>query len=79
MCKSSICKIFCLFLQLYIAKVPIRSGYGSGSGGNYPDPTKKVRIRNPASAHTDWISCIYLAQYPRLPFCGFIYKPFIIL
>ena len=41
-----------LFLQLYIAKVPI--GSGSGSGENFldpaPDPTKKVRIRirNPA-------------------------------
>ena len=25
------------------------------------------------SAHTDWISCFYLAQYPRLPCCGVIY------
>ena len=25
------------------------------------------------SAHADWISCMYLAQYPRLPFCGLIY------
>ena len=25
------------------------------------------------SAHTDWISCMYLAQYPRLQFCGNIY------
>ena len=25
------------------------------------------------SVHTDWISCIYLAQFPRLPFCGLIY------
>ena len=22
--------------------------------------------------HTDWISCIDLAQFPRLPFCGLI-------
>ena len=22
------------------------------------------------SAHTDWISCMYLGQYPRLPFLG---------
>jgi len=34
-----------LFIQLYIAKVPIGSGSGSGygsgygSGENYPDPT----------------------------------------
>ena len=21
------------------------------------------------SAHTNWIRCLYLAQYPRLPFC----------
>ncbi len=47
MCKSSILKIFfSLFIQLYIAKVLI----GSGFGENFPDPdpTKKVRIRNPA-------------------------------
>ena len=25
------------------------------------------------SAHTNWISCVYLEQYPRLPFCGLIY------
>ena len=25
------------------------------------------------SAHTDWISCMYLAQYPRLPFCVLIH------
>ena len=25
------------------------------------------------SAHTDWISCTYLAQFPRLPFCRVIY------
>ena len=25
------------------------------------------------SAHTDWISSMYLAQYPRLPFCGLMY------
>jgi len=44
-----------LFIQLYIAKVPvpIGSGFGSGSGENFPDPdpTKKgriwIRIRNP--------------------------------
>jgi len=30
-----------LVLKLYIARV------GSGSGENYPDPAKKVRIRNP--------------------------------
>jgi len=40
-----------MFIQLYIAKVPIGSGSvsGSGSGENFPDPdpdpTKKVRIR----------------------------------
>jgi len=35
-----------LFIQLYIAKVPI----GSGSGENFPDPTinARIRIRNPA-------------------------------
>ena len=48
MCKCSIFnKKFSLFLQLYIAEVPIESGYGCGSSGNFPapDPTKKVRIR----------------------------------
>ena len=25
------------------------------------------------SAHSDWISCLYLAQFPRLLFCGLIY------
>jgi len=25
------------------------------------------------SAHTDWISCVYWAPYPRLPLCGLIY------
>ena len=25
------------------------------------------------SPYTDWISCMYLAQYPRLPFCGLFY------
>ena len=24
-------------------------------------------------AHSDWINCMYLAQYPRLPFCGLLY------
>jgi len=43
MCKSSIKKKISLFIQLYIANVPI----GSGSGENFPDlaPNKKVRIR----------------------------------
>jgi len=44
MCKTSIFKnIFPLFLQLYIAKIPI----GSGSGENFLalDPSKKGRIR----------------------------------
>jgi len=38
--------IFSLFIQLYIAKIPV----GSGSGENFanPAPTKKIRIRNPA-------------------------------
>ena len=25
------------------------------------------------STHTNWISCMYLAQYPRLPFCRLNY------
>ena len=25
------------------------------------------------SAPTEWISCMCLAQYPRLPFCGVLY------
>ena len=25
------------------------------------------------SVHSDWISCMYLAQYPCLPFWGLIY------
>ena len=37
MCKTSILNIFSLFIQLYIDKVPIESG----SGENYPDPTKQ--------------------------------------
>ncbi len=39
-------------MQLYIAKVPIGSWSGYGSGENFPDPdpTKKVRIRNPGPA-----------------------------
>ena len=39
-----------MFLQLYIAKVPIGSGSGYGSSEKFPDPdpTKKVWIRNPA-------------------------------
>ena len=54
MCKTSIFLIFfifSLFIQLYIAKVPIGSGHGSGHGSgaseNFPDPdpTKKDRIR----------------------------------
>ena len=42
MCKTSILKIFypCLY-NFYIVKVPIESG----SSENFPDPTKKVRIR----------------------------------
>ena len=39
MCETS---IFSLFIQLYIAKVPVP--IESGSGENSPDPTKKVRI-----------------------------------
>jgi len=30
-------------------------------------------IQAQLSAHTDWIRCMYLAQNPRLPFCGLIY------
>ena len=37
--------IFSLFIQLYIAKVPIRSGSESGENSPAPDPSKKVRIR----------------------------------
>ena len=46
MCKTSIL-IFFSFIQLYIAKVTIGSGYGSGENflDPAPDPTKKVRIR----------------------------------
>ncbi len=25
------------------------------------------------SVHSNWISCVSLAQFPRLPFCGLIY------
>ena len=25
------------------------------------------------SDHIDWTSCMYLPQFPRLPFCGLIY------
>ena len=35
--------IFSLFIQLNKGKVPV----GSGSGDNFPDLTKKIRIRNP--------------------------------
>ena len=38
-----------MFIQLYIVKVPI----GSGSGENFPDPTKKVRLRNPGGHEAD--------------------------
>ena len=30
-------------------------------------------VQSRLSVYTDWISCMYLVQYPRLPFCGFIY------
>ena len=36
--------IFSLFIQLYIAKVPIGSGSGENCPDPAPDPTKKVRI-----------------------------------
>ena len=35
-----------------------------------------VQARLSASG-TDWISCMYLAQYPCLPFCGLIYTQLI--
>ena len=68
MCKSSIYKIFfpCLYIQLYITKVPI----GSGSGENFPDPTQKIRIRfriwirNP---HIFFSSCPYTYSHIFLP------------
>ena len=43
--------MFSLFIQLYIAKVPI----GSGSGENFLDPTKqdRIRIRNPGKMCLD--------------------------
>ena len=67
--KALFLKYFSLFLQLYIAKVPIGSvsGYGSGSGENFPDPapdpdpTKKVRIR----PDPDPQPCLKLAQSER--------------
>jgi len=31
------------------------------------------------SSHSNWISCLHLAQYPRLPFCILSYKQLIIL
>jgi len=40
-----------MFIQLYIAKVPV----GSGSGENFPDPTKKVRIRNPGTGTYNYL------------------------
>jgi len=33
----------------------------------FQDRNKVVLVR--LSEHTDWISCVYLAQYPRLLFC----------
>jgi len=30
-------------------------------------------------SHTDWISCMYLPQYPRLPFCVLFFIQLIIL
>ena len=47
MCKTTNFKIFfpCLYVQLYIAKVPIGSGSGKKFPDPAPDPTKKVRIR----------------------------------
>ena len=36
---------FPLFMQLYIAKVPV----GSRAGENSPGPTQKIRIRHPGS------------------------------
>ena len=48
MSKTSIFfNIFTLFIQLYIAKVPIEAGSGENFPDPTPDPTKKVRIRNP--------------------------------
>jgi len=41
----------------------------------------EYRILAWLSAHTDWISCrylpMYLALYPRLPFCRLIYNSFV--
>ena len=49
---------FALFLQLYVAKVPI----GSGSGENFPDqdPSKKVRIRKVGRFNVWWIRFTFL-------------------
>ena len=31
------------------------------------------------SVYSDWISCMYLPQFPRLPFCVFIYLKCMVL
>ena len=31
------------------------------------------RYGQKVAPYTDWIRCMHLAQYPRLPFCGLIY------
>ena len=46
-----------------------------GMGRKLPQYTIfQYSVQARLSAHTDWISCsMYLAEYPRLPFCGLIY------
>ena len=63
MCKTSIFKIFfSLFIQLYIAKVPLGSGYVENFPD--PDPTKKGRIR--IRVHNPGVcTSTYLGRYRK--------------
>ena len=76
---TSIFKIFfSLFIQLYIAKVPI----GSGSGESFPAPdtTKKVRIRNPDLSSLVPTSLLIMCyRYTYLLYCAILSCPFAVL
>ena len=64
MCESSIFKIFFLVFTTLHCQSTDRIRIRSGSGGNFPDPTKKVRIRNPGGSVSDTHG---FASFDRVP------------
>jgi len=57
-----------------IAPYTVDTAYPVGMGRKLRQYTIfQYSVQAQLSAHTDWISCMHLEQYSRLPFCVLIY------